>query len=714
VSELPHFALPIVGRRREIDEIAARMRESRAVTIAGAGGIGKTRVAVEVAAGIAPTQRDGVWFVDLAPIADPELVSAAVASAIGLEMAPNADPIASLTTALASSQMTIVLDNCEHVVTHAARLAQALVAACPNVRILATSREPLGIEQELGYRLGTLDAEAACELFVTHARAADPQFEPTPESAATVREICVRLDGIPLAIQLVAACVRTMTLGQLRSRLDGRFRLLVGESRAASSRHKTMQALIDWSYDLLSERERVAFRRLGVFSGGFTLEAARRVLPAGSSEDETAALLSSLVEKSMVAVSGEPAPRYALLESMRHYALQRLADAEETETMRAALAQYVLERSAQAAATFGEGSEEAWLAAFTPDVDNVRAALEWARGADPLLAARIAGNLADFWEYGSRAGEGLRRSEAILAALERPDDPAALPLLIAIARIGLPAHVYRRTLQMAERAHGIALRLGDEASAAEALRLAGRARYLLGIEPQRSQHELAQALQYLREHGKAFHRARAMRDYASALALADPVRGGGLLLEALELAGSLEWPSLTLHVEINVAEREFRSGNVGRAAERARHIIEVLRGRRAPHQLGHALTNLSSYLAMAGEYDESIAAAREAIEIGTRSDTPNYIAIPLQAVAIALVQRGAAEAAAELLGFAEAFYARFTMEPEPTEAIVQERLRELLRLHLDAATLAERSDAGRLLTESQACLLAQSYPADRS
>jgi predicted ATPase len=703
-NDLPHYPIPIIGRERASAEIAQLLEGAAVVTIAGAGGIGKTRLAVDIARRMLAAKRCEVWFADLAPIADPELVAAAIAGAAGLALMPNVDPSAALLTAIKSSAVLIVLDSCEHVTAHAARLAGMLATSCPNLQILATSREPLGVERESVYRLDTLDEPAAVELFTVHARRVDSAFEVTERNEPIVRDICRRLDGIALAIQLAAACVRTMPLGQLRTRLDGRFRLLVGDERNALPRHKTMQALIDWGYDLLEERERTIFRRLGVFSGGFSVDAAGRV--AGDDEIEPlelARVLAALIEKSMIVATD--GGRFGMLESMRQYAVARSTDIGEEPGLRRAHAAYFAERSALVHATFGTGREETWRIDAAADLDNFRTAIDWARANDVALAARIVANLADFWEVGNLTGEGFRRSEALLAALDRPDEPSALPLLLAVARLALPAHVYRRSLDVAERALAIAERHGDGEALSEALRIAGRSRYLLSIEPERSERELFEALGAIRAQGRPYATARAMRDYASALALRSPEEGRALLLEALALATSLNWPTLALHIEINVAEREFRSGNASMAVQRAKHVIQVLRRRRSTSQLGHALTNLASYLSVSGAYDEAIGVVREAVEIGRAQDTENYVAISLQGLALAYADRGDLPVAARLLGYVNAFYKRYGMDREPTEAIVQDRLRTILHERLDEFTIERELVAGAELTEAAAILL---------
>jgi predicted ATPase len=432
--------MPIIGRDREVADVSSLLREVQVVTLAGAGGIGKTRLAVEVAKRL-NGDSDAVWFVDLGPLADPQLVTATVGSAVGVELSSSLDPADALVAALKARHVTLVMDNCEHLVDEVAGLIETIVEHCPNVRVLATSREPLGLDAEAVYRLGTLDDASSMELFSAHAYQVEPQFSPTGRNLPVLRDICKRLDGIALAIQLAAACVRVMPLGQLRARLDGKFRLLIAGSRTVMlPRHQTMQALIDWSYELLSEQERTIFRRLGVLNGGFTAHAAASIAASQDVDrDAIAAGLRRLVEKSMVVL--DDTQRYSMLGSIRQYALEHLQDAGEELRARRAHVAFFAARAAEAEAAFGTGSEEEWLATYVPDLDNFRSALEWARGNDAELAARIAASLADFWEFNNLAGEGLRRSEAILASLRHPNEPSALPLLLATARLALAADV---------------------------------------------------------------------------------------------------------------------------------------------------------------------------------------------------------------------------------------------------------------------------------
>ncbi|MBV8491719.1 MAG: hypothetical protein JO199_14430, partial [Candidatus Eremiobacteraeota bacterium] len=549
-------------------------------------------------------------------------------------------------------------------------------------------------------------------LFVAHAKLADREFSASGRDELLVRDICRRLDGIALAIELASASVRVMSLGQLRSRLDGRFRLVAKNRSTPLPRHETMQALIDWSYELLEPRQQTVFTRLSVFTGSFSPEAAVAVAGgSGISAGDVAAGVAELAEKSMLVVDGS---RYRMLDSIRQFALEHLREAGDEHERRAALAAYVLREAREAASTFGTGSEEAWLARYVPELDNVRTALDWSIANAVPVAAEIAGTLSDFWEYANVAAEGLRRSEAILAAMEDPNAPAAIPVLVAIAKTALAARIYRRSLECGDRALSMAERAGDENAAAAARRVAGRSRYLLEVEPQLGLSQLRKSLDYVRENGNAFLVARALRDYGSAYSHKDAEAGRKYMLEALELAKTLEWPRLTIHIEINVAEREFRSGNAEQAVARARDVVARLRQRRSPVQLGHALTNLASYLSVTGEFDAAEDAAREAVSIGRAHEAENYEVVALQAAAVVLAHRGELGSAARLLGFVDAYYERYAMTREPTETIVQRRLLDVLREGLDLPALSHETAQGRELSDDAAIELAFSTPARSS
>ena len=307
------------------------------MTLTGAGGVGKTRLAIEVAGQLAGEFADGIWYIDLAPITDPELVTITAARAFGLPDQPGRSTMATLTRFIADHQMLVVLDNCEHLLDGSAALAVALLEACPRLTLLATSREPVGVAGEVSWRMPSLSlADEAVELFRDRARHARADFAVTDDNVAAVGEICARLDGVPLAIELAAARVRALSLAEILDSLHDRFRLLTGGARTAVRRQQTLRASVDWSHALLTEPERTVFRRLAAFLGGFDLDAAQAVAGGGDMPRyQVVDLLTLLVDKSLVIASDSGVTagrtRYRLLETVRHYALEKLGESGDAE-----------------------------------------------------------------------------------------------------------------------------------------------------------------------------------------------------------------------------------------------------------------------------------------------------------------------------------------------------------------------------------------------
>ena len=340
---LTHHNLPaqltsFVGRVAQMAEIRALLADNRLVTLTGAGGAGKTRLAIQIAAGVASEYRDGVCYVDLAPVTHAVVVPVAVARALGLPDQPGRSTMETLARFVGDRQMLIVLDNCEHLLDASAALAAELLAACPGLPMLATSRESTGVPGEVTWQVPSLSlADEAIELFADRARRVRPNSPSPTDNAATVTEICRRLDGMPLAIELAAARVRALSLDEIVGSLQDRFRLLTGGARTAVRRQQTLRASVDWSHALLTEPERVLFRRLAVFLGGFDLDAAQAV--AGDAEVERYQILDQLallVDKSLVAAENTSGrTRYRLLETVRQYAQEKLGESGEAEAVRA-------------------------------------------------------------------------------------------------------------------------------------------------------------------------------------------------------------------------------------------------------------------------------------------------------------------------------------------------------------------------------------------
>jgi predicted ATPase/DNA-binding CsgD family transcriptional regulator len=413
----------LVGRERDVDRVVTMVQEYRWVTITGPGGVGKTRLAAEIARRVASQFADSVQWVELAAVADPANVPAAVASVLRVQQATGLSLTESLAGLLARQQLFLVLDNCEHLLTGVAELWAGLLPFADDLRVLATSREPIGIAGEARYRLRPLavpaidtasgaDEYAAVTLFNDRARQLDPDFELTEETSAMVSRIVARLDGMPLAIELAAARVEALGLRQLLDRLDNRFTLLTGGDPTAAARQRSLAAAVDWSYRLLTEPEQRVFRHLGVFPAPFTLDAARAV--AGQSSESAVLRLVDCSLLTTLPVGADGRPRYALLETLRAFARDRLTDADEYEVAAQALTRFALQVADQAAAGLRSSTEEAaaarWLDA---EEASVHQALSWALAHEAPVALRIAAALAPWWRLRGRSAAGrewLRRA----------------------------------------------------------------------------------------------------------------------------------------------------------------------------------------------------------------------------------------------------------------------------------------------------------------
>ena len=448
---LPVQLTSFVGRERALTDLRDRLRSTHLLTLTGTGGCGKTRLALQVAAAAVDDYVDGVWLVELAGMVEPALVDQSVATVAAVREIAGQPLLTTVLTALRARHLLLVLDNCEHLIEACARLTDAILRACPNVRILATSREPLGIDGEVAWRVpsltvapaehpphpGDLLTGEAVRLFVDRAVAAEPSFQFSEQNAAAVVRICRRLDGIPLAIELAARRVTALSAQRIAVRLDQRFRLLSGGSRVGLPRQQTLAATVDWSYNLLSPPERVLFDRLSVFAGGFTLEAAETVAgetgeDAGSSPrrvtgpdlTEVVDLLTHLVDKSLVVADLEAAgtERYRLLETLRQYAHERLATRGECEEIGHRHAAYYLDRGVEARPHVLGPDQVSWLDRLDRDHDNLHAALRWAiEREDADLGLRLVASLSWFWYLRGHYGEARALRAAVLALPTRPD-----------------------------------------------------------------------------------------------------------------------------------------------------------------------------------------------------------------------------------------------------------------------------------------------------
>ncbi len=490
-NNLPVQLTSFIGRSREIVQARQMLEGARLVSLLGPGGTGKTRLALQVAAEVFERFPDGVWLVELAPISDPMLVAEAVASAVGIHQPARAaaDAVADV---LRPKKALLVLDNCEHLQDASALLADTLLRRCPDLRILATSREPLAVAGEITFRVpplgipkpdGTQPPDhggqfAAVQLFVERAAQFRPGFQVTAENVAVIAQICRRLDGMPLAIELAAARVKVLSVEQIAARLDDRFRLLTGGFRTELPHHQTLRATMDWSYDLLDEDEARVFRRLAVFVGGFALDAAEQVCAGGPIDSgHVLDLLARLVDKSLIVAEDAPSgdQRYRLLETIRQYALDRLVESGEAEALRVHHQAHYQGLAEQAERHLHGPEQKAWLDRLQAEHDNLRSALQWT-STDPAGAEaglRLAGALWWFWDVRGFWNEGRRWLRETLARGEGASAEARVKAMNAAASLAIWAGHTAEAGTLAQESLVLSQQIGDKRSTASCLVVLG-------------------------------------------------------------------------------------------------------------------------------------------------------------------------------------------------------------------------------------------------
>jgi predicted ATPase/class 3 adenylate cyclase len=525
-NNLPQLATTFVGREREIADVKKALGTARLLTLHGAGGIGKTRLSLQVAADVLQKYPDGAWFVELAPLTDERLVPQAVASVLGVKEEAGRSVSEALVKHVADRKLLLVLDNCEHVVHACAALAEQLLKSSTDARIMASSREPLRVSGEVSFPVPALAVPAlqdtvavealpqfpAVRLFVDRVTAVRPAFNLTNDNALAVADICRRLDGIPLAIELAAARVRALSVENVAARLNDRFHLLTGGNRTALPRQQTLRALIDWSYDLLSSKERILFRRLAVFAGGWTLDAAEALCSGGEvDEREVLDLLTSLVDKSLVVVEAEGG-RYRLLETVRQYADEQLTKAGETDATRSRHLVFFLALAEKAAPHLLGPEQAAELHKIDLERENLLSAHAWCdhteEGAE--LGLRLVSAVRRYWRNRGLLGLGYQVTvEALTRAGARERNLIRCRALFDAGQLGSFMGLYDEAKRYLEESMLIAREIGDSERLAAVLQPLGMAALGQGALATASEY-LEEALDLARELGKK-------RDVAAAL-----------------------------------------------------------------------------------------------------------------------------------------------------------------------------------------------------
>ena len=708
-SNLPQHVPNLVGRENDAESVAALLQEHRFVTLAGAGGVGKTALALTVGTQLLQGFEDGAWLAELAPV-DADAVTTVLASMFGITALSSGSVLDALIAQIKDKDVLLIVDNCEHVVTAVRGVLGDLLRACPRLRILATSREPLRVAGEFVYRLPVLavppvhvrDAErvrtfAACALFEERARAYAGSFSIADENAAAVADICRRLDGIPLAIELAAPRLRVLNVMQLSERLRERFRLLTGGHPGELAHHQTLRALIQWSFELLGENERVLLQRSAVFSGGWTIGAAVEVCADESiGEWDILDHLASLVDKSLiVAESGGDEQRYRMLESTREFALERLDESGVRDAVALRHAQYFAAFARTADEAWAQVPAPAWLAPLQMEIDNFRGALAWcvSQKHDPALGLSIFGMLEAFW-WDAQPAEGRRWMEELRNTADAAGDSAASARYwLTCAGIALSTAQEKRAVDAAGRALAAYESLEHALGIAAANRCRGAALMRLG-KVNEGEAAARDALERLRTAGHLRLIALALRTLAIAPVLRGELAAAGTLYrEALAHSQALQDERGVQIIAGNLAEIEACEGDYEAALQHGREALEIARSRGERVIVCTLLTNVAAYLLALERFEECRSTGREALLAALEMGSDMHVAVTLQHLAAAGARSGDAARAARLLGYVDAVYARLESAREPTEAREYDRA---------MALLADRLEPGELLANIRA------------
>jgi predicted ATPase len=670
-NNLPAQLATFIGREKELSEVRALVASSRLVTLTGAGGSGKTRLSLQVAAELLDGSGDGVWLVELAAISDEDAVAPAICDTLRIAAQPGRATLETLLDALAPQDVLIVLDNCEHLIGGCAKTAEAIVRRCPRVHLVATSREPLGIGGETIHRVPPLSlpgpgdtglaaagSSDAVALFVERAKEQGAGLSIDEQTGPLVVSICARLDGMPLAIELAAARLRSLSLSALHDRLDQRFRLLMGGSRTALERQQTLEATVGWSYSLLTGAEQLLLGRLSVFAESFDLDAAEAVCGFGNIEAfDVTGLLGSLVDKSLVVADPAGAAlRYRLLETIRQFAAERLADTggEAAAAVAAAHGAHYLSVAEKAAPHLTGPGQGSWLARLDTEQANLRRAAGHAASSPDATeqVLRFGVALRRYWMARSREEEA---ASLILPVLDRPDaraDPGLFAAALVTAATAACRVDMARALRLGEQAVTLARQLDDDRLLIDALATLSGACYLAG-EPERGLHPGQEAVQRARQLGDDVLLGVSLTEYLVCDALIDPAHARPLLTEAIactQRSGDHLFASFLLN---DAGVHALRAGDIPAARAYLQQAAQAMRETRGeildlPVNMGWVLRQDHD---PNGAQSSFQAALRESRRIGDRSGIA-YASLGLACLA---ADAGDWRRAAVLHGVAQAF-----------------------------------------------------------
>jgi predicted ATPase/DNA-binding CsgD family transcriptional regulator len=723
LSNLPAQVSSFIGREVELAALRGLVGGSRLVTLTGAGGAGKTRLALRVAAGLLEEAGDEVWFADLAPIGDPDLVAVTVADVLGVRLETGRAVLEAVVEAVGGRSLLVVLDNCEHLIGTCAKLADALLRNCPNLTLLATSREPMGIDGERVYRVPSMGVPAdgedtdairsseAVRLFSDRAAQHGVMLAWDQETASVIGHICRRLDGIPLAIELAAARLRMMSAGELEARLDQRFAILTGGSRAAAPRQQTLRAMVEWSWELLTDAERAVLARLSAFAGGFTLAAAEAVAAGPDVRpDEVAGLLGALVDKSLAQFgdAGAGLGRYRLLETVRQYAAVRLDASGPAAAGAARLAHrdYYLVLAEAAAWQLLTHDQAEWLDRLDEELGNLRAAIAFSlTQADPEPGLRLAASLRVYWMVRGHAAEG---ADALRALLDMPAaQEATLPRARALATV---AHLLQQTGgyptagDCCEEALVIARAVRDDYLVADLLHVQAWLLVRQG-QPGTALPLIEQGLGLARRLGEPHLTARLLSARAFAINVeGDPAGAARDNSEALRLSRQAGDRLQAGTLLCNLSDYELWTGDLDAARRHLAESLDIARELNARNSAVIATFNLGLAEYLAGSPGSAEALFAESLDLASRMGMKRHAAYAL--IGLAMAGHGGTDQrwSARVHGAADQALAALGHTLQPLEARLADLNRQRLRAAMGAEAFETEYAVGR--TQDLAQLLA--------
>ena len=719
---LPAELNSFVGREQELVEIEQLLGTTRLLTLVGTGGVGKTRLAQRVASQVLHRYPDGAWLIELAAVGlEPTLLPYAAALSLGLRERPGLTPLAILTEHLLSKRLLLVLDNCEHLVASCAQLIDTLLRACPGLRVLATSREPLGVAGEIAWRVPSLSLpwplqptpgggdgaqSEAVRLFLERASEAAPTFAATEQNQAAIARVCYRLDGIPLALELAATRVAVLSVEQIADELDDRFRLLVGGKRTAVPRQQTLQATFDWSYDLLADPERAVLRRLAPFAGGFGLDAARAVCAGGEvAAEDVLDHLTRLVNKSLVAVEVRtPASRFHLLETVQQYAAARLREAGEQLSAGAQHLDWFLDLAERAEPEQRTADQTRWLDRLEMEHENFTAALEWSWTASGGAEAglRLAAALRWFWFARGHPGEGLlwlKRGLAGASGIAPPVRAKGLDAAGALCHsLGdlVPAETYLT--------EGLTIwrEIGDKRGMAISLNTLGLVAKAQGSLV-RAGTQLSKALALAREMDDAPRVATVLNNLAAlAIDQGNYAAAQPFLRESLSIKRGLGDAAGIANSLHNLGDAALHQGAYEQAAAALREGLTFSRQVGVGHVSAQSLHSLGMVVLRCGDRSSADGHLRESLSLFQQLGDRSGIALCLEGLAEAAVAGGTCEPAVVLLSAASAWREANDFPVPPYDRRDYDRVLGAAHSGLTSAVFADAWATGAAMSLEQA------------